>query len=151
MLIFSRSYYRSKLSFDSMNTAISLLSGAEFEIILTGHHIIKYHHEDFIRINTLHVYITREMMVEVIDVVREFSRTSKVKILVDPTNTKGMSRDARKYLVGSIAFNTSKLAILTSNFLAYTIASFIMKLDKPEFEMRSFNDILEAKRWLTEA
>jgi hypothetical protein len=96
-----------------------------------------------------HIEITLEDARESLEQSRLLSAGKKPPVLVDLTDCKAVSRDARAYYAGEEAAQSGvAAALLIGSPLARAIGNFYMQFNKPVFPVRLFTAEAQALAWL---
>jgi hypothetical protein len=96
-----------------------------------------------------HIEITLEDAREALEQIQLLCAGKRHPVLVDLTNCKAMSREARAYYAGEQAAKAGlAAALLIGSPLARAIGNFFMGLSKPVFPARLFTSEAEALAWL---
>lgn len=81
--------------------------------------------------------------------VNDLFRQKKFPLLVNTTNVKSMSREARKYLsVNDRSTHITAFAVVVGSYLSMIIVNFFFKFNKTGVPAKMFTDELEAITWL---
>jgi hypothetical protein len=102
-----------------------------------------------VNIKALEPPINLEDAVENVDAVRILSGGKKVPIMVDITESKGVSREARAYLAGEeTAKYQSACALIVGSPFSRLLGNFFLGLNKTKFPTRLFTEERSAREWL---
>jgi hypothetical protein len=80
---------------------------------------------------------------------RALAPTLPAKVLVDSNGVRTATREARHYWETDAARGViSAMALLVGSPTSRIIASFVLRLVRPDFTVKVFTDEAEARRWL---
>jgi hypothetical protein len=86
---------------------------------------------------------------EAMTLIRKLANGHKMALLMDITNLKSMSRDARAYFAQPAHTEVlHAVALLTGSLLSRAIGNFFLGLNKPAAPTRLFTDEASALAWL---
>lgn len=88
---------------------------------------------------------------ENVQIAREIAKNNTHPLLIDMTNIRSMSREAREvYVMESERDYVMAVALVTTSITSRVVANFFIGFNKPPVPTKLFNDIEAAKKWLLE-
>jgi len=95
------------------------------------------------------IYVELEMVQEVVAKQREILEDKAILVLLNISESSGISKEAREYTSGRHVEGLQiAMAILISSLPMRLMANFFIKFDKPPAPTRLFNSYNEAINWL---
>lgn len=116
--------------------------------IETSAHRILIAGDGIIRVFVLPEKVGFDQMQELLDQLKILAENEKIKLFVDPSEIKGIDPKARKHFGKELEKIVSKCGLILRNKIVQSIVSLILTIDKPKFEMKTFNNEEDAIKWL---